>query len=187
MGMFDTLSLDPPVACPRCGKLHADTQTKHLSDTLTTWKVGQILRECPVTTGILREQVHCCRIGETNEWTKVEIFLVVWHGVYAGHGLSEDEAIAMLSRIDRLDLLTWLDKAQQETREWKARFRSLQRDVQEWVEEQKNPRAQRSKLEQAFGAFHALPDEILKDPDPLARILERNDEALPVQRGYFGD
>jgi len=101
--------------------------------------------------------------------------------------MSEEAALAKMNSIDRLDLMRWLDQAQQEIRAWRSRYRHLRSDVKEWVGEQKQPRALRTKFERALGAFHALPDEVLNDPDPLSRILERNDEDQPVPTGLFGD
>ena len=187
MGTPDTLVLDPPVVCPVCGKTHNETQTHLLGDMLSTWRIGDIVRYSPVSTGILNESVHCCRIEGTDQWTSIPLFVVIWHGIYAGHALSEEAAMAKQNSIDRLDLMRWLDQAQQEIRDWRSRYRHLRSDISEWRDEQKNPRAERPERERFFGIFNALPDEILNDPEPLSRILERNSEDQPAPRGLFED
>jgi len=185
VGLFDTLTLEPPVVCPRCGKSHRETQTKLFNSTLDTWKPGWFVQGSPIVTGVLRESVSCCRIGETSEWTTIPIFVVIWHGIYSGHEMFEEGALQRLASFDRLDLLKWLEEAQDEVREWKSRYRHLKSDVHEWVEEQKRPRSERSPGEQAFGAFRALPPEVLESTNPLAKILELNSEDHPAPRGFF--
>lgn len=187
MGTPDTLILDPPVLCPACGKLHGETQTHLLGDMLSTWSLGDVVRYSPVSTGVLAESVFCCRIEGTDQWNRIPLFVVIWHGVYAGHELSEEEALTRLNSIDRLDLLRWLELSQQDARDWRSRYRHLRSDIKEWIDEQKEPGAQSGPGLRFLRAFRSLPKEILDDPDPLSRILERNAEEEPVPRGMFED
>lgn len=185
MGIHDTLILDPPVVCPHCGKVHSETQTSYLSESLSTWRKGDVVAGTPMTTGIFQEELFCCRIGDSDEWTKIPIYVVIWHSIYAGYALSEDEALKKLHSTDRLDLLKWLEEAQQNVRDWRSRYRHLRSDIEKWIDAQKTQEPDEGKFSLAFRAFHALPDEILNDPDPLSRILERNDTELPAPKGFF--
>lgn len=189
MSLFDTLILEPAVVCSNCGKIHDQTQTHLLGDSMSTWRIGSLIRFCPIHTGIMQEEVFCCPIpGTEHEHNRISIWIVVWHGIYAGHALDENTAIHKMNGIDRLDLLTWLDMAQTEMRTWRGRYRSIRRDLINLQEAKSRAKEEESEPgKHRFGFFNFLPEEIINDPDPLARILERNAENLEPSGMWLDD
>lgn len=176
MGIFDTLVLDPPLVCPRCGTVHASLQTHLLDSRLSTYRPGMIVPGCPVHMGILKESIWCCPREEGSENQSLEVWIVIWHGIYAGSSLDAKAAERRLNDIDRLDLLNWLDMMQKSSAEWRRRFHSLSADLRDLLEWRADEGAEKGRGEggkhRSFD-FHRLPEEIRKDPDPLRRILER--------------
>ncbi len=85
MGLFDTILLVPPLTCPRCGSA-TELQTKLFDPTMMTYRAGHE--------------------------ALTPVYLIVWHSILAGVALSEEDAHARLSAVDRVDLITWLDDAQ---------------------------------------------------------------------------
>jgi len=195
MGLFDTIILDPPLVCPRCGKAHESMQTKLFDSSMSTYRPGMIVPGCPVHSGILKDYTWCCPIEE-DEQGRLDVWIVVWHGVLAGYTLESEAAERRLSGIDRLDLLDWLDRMQKNALEWKNRYHALYRDVSDLVEYRDLPEEEKSlpqeNEEDKVSRFKRslvlirLPAEIRDDPDPLRRILERNDQKSTPDRGFFG-
>src|SRR5690606_3249461 len=101
-------------------------------------------------------------------------------------GVEQDlaRAEACLASVDRLDLIAWLDQAQQEEKKWKRRFYGLRSDVTRWhehLDRQINPEppregetAEQAARREEWRGLWRLPDEILNAADPLAAILEKN-------------
>jgi len=188
MGTHDRVMLEPPIICPHCGASHDSVSSALLTETMTTWRIGSFIRGCPVHTGLLREEVLCCKIGK-GKYQRIPLWIIIWHGVYAGHSTDETTAHQRMNSIDRLDLLHWLDQAQTATREWRGRYRSLHRDLANWIDYRDRPPVEEgeSTLRWSFGIFNRLPDEIVNDPDPLSRILETNAEDLPPSGMWLDD
>ena len=183
MGMFDTIHLSPPLACPACGAEQSTQQTHAFEDVMADYRIGSVVRG-GVFKGIIRERFWCDACYKAGNPTEIPLYLVIWHSVLAGVELDLVRAEAVLANMDRLDLLGWLDEAQQKEILWKRRFHGLMHDVQRWhehVELQKNPepvpegetpgQASRRK---GFARLWGLPDEILLAPDPLAALIEKN-------------
>ncbi|TVR51774.1 MAG: hypothetical protein EA426_19710 [Spirochaetaceae bacterium] len=187
MGLFDTIIVDPPLTCSRCG-VELEIQTKHFDPAQMTYRVGSRISGSPVLSGILAESVFCldCRRAG-REQPDDAIFLVIWHSILAGVERTEPDAESRLASIDRLDLIEWLDEAQRAERDSKRCFWDLYRDVEMWHEhlhredsEDQSPSAARS-----FARIFRLPDEVLAAEDPLDEILKRHKETSPERDGLF--
>ena len=196
MGMFDTLILDPPLVCPRCAKVHGSMQTKSFDSTLSVYRPGMIIPGCPVHSGILKDHTWCCET-ETEKNEELSVWLILWHGIFAGYALDAESAELRLAKLDRLDLLGWLDRMQKRAEKWEARYHSLYRDLSNWIEYRdldteekalvdKKPGEGKAKKFRTRLLFIHLPEEIRNDPDPLRRILERNTGEAEVEPGMFG-
>jgi hypothetical protein len=189
MGLFDTVILDPPLVCSRCSSALV-LQTKHFDPLMMTYRIGSIVSDSPVVTGILEDLTFCDRCRREGRESTEPIYLVVWHHILAGVERSEADAESLLASIDRLHLIGWLDQAQQAEREWRQRFRRLYRDVRMWHEHLERD-ASADEGEEAHPAarglagFNRLPEEILNADDPLAQILADHKEGSPEEDGMF--
>jgi hypothetical protein len=195
MGIFDTLILDPPLVCPRCGKAHESMQTKVFDSSMSTYRPGMIVPGCPVHSGILKDYIWCCPT-DSDEHGRLDVWIMFWHGVLAGYSLDIGSAERRLSTLDRLDLLDWLDSMQKTTLTWSNRYHALYRDLSDWIEYRDMPAEEKAPSETA-GKDKAprfrrsllmirLPEEVRNDPDPLRRILERNGMDSEPDTGFWG-
>jgi hypothetical protein len=118
MGMFDTIVFPAPIACPGCGAPVPSTQSKDLGQALATYRVGDVVAECPVVTGILEETLWCdaCRASDH------KVYFTIWHSLITGVYRNREEAEARLLAVDRADILNHLMVHQRER--WRLR-RSL--------------------------------------------------------------
>lgn len=187
MGLFDTFILEPAVVCAQCGKTHDHVQSHHFGDCMATWRIGNVLQYCPVHTGIIKDDILCCKIPDSESgYYRIEVWIVIWHGIYAGYALDEHAALQRLNGVDRLDLISWIDKAQSESQTWRRRYRSLTRDLRDLIEWNGLTDEERSAKDSIKRkVFIQLPDEIRDAPDPLSRILERNAEDQPPSGMWF--
>ncbi|MFP4430684.1 MAG: hypothetical protein ACLFPV_05500 [Spirochaetaceae bacterium] len=189
MGLFDTVLLDPPITCPRCGS-DVELQTKLFDPGMITYRIGSILSGSPVLSGILKEQAYCAECRKAEREPLVPVFLVVWHSILAGVELSEGAADARLYSVDRVDLIGWIDEAQRKERDWRQRFRAFYNDVRKWHEHLKREAAKPDKAEpdrasRTFAALFRLPPEILDAPDPLGAILAEHKDTSKEEDGFF--
>lgn len=180
MGMFDTILLEPPMRCPRCG-LPLTIQTKLFDAVMQSYRIGDVLSSSPVLYGVLQEQTFCRNCHKEEREPTTELYLVVWHSILAAVELTEEAAQNRLAEIDRLDLIRWLDAAQRRESEWRRRFRSFYNEVARWHEETKHREAAKREHEEAdregrFRTPFRLPDEIVNADDPLAEILARHQD-----------
>jgi len=190
VGLYDTLILDPPLVCPRCGAIHRSIQTGLLDSSMSTYRPGMLVPQCPVHSGILKERTWCCPQSETNDDKVLELWILIWHGIYAGYALDPEAAQRRLASIDRLDLLEWLDAMQKSAAEWRSRYHAIHADLRDWLEFRDMPKETEG---QTPGRKHLraltmsrISEELAKDPDPLRRILERNAPDQPVDSGLWG-
>ena len=185
MGMFDTIHVKTPLLCPTCGAEILSLQTKELSDSMAHFKIGSVLKDSPVLTGIVKETLWCSACHEAKrEQTNPVVHLVIWHSILAGVEQDLAKAEARLAAVDRLDLIAWLDEAQRDAARWRRHYHDLHHDVQRWHEHlaranEPEPEAHDANAERrrALRRFFDLPEEILTAPDPLAAILARNQHA----------
>ena len=183
--MFDTIHVKTPLLCPTCGAEILSLQTKELSDSMAHFKIGSVLRDSPVLTGIVQETLWCNACHEAKrEQTNPPVYLVIWHSILAAVEQDLAQAEARLAAVDRLDLIAWLDEAQRETARWRRHYHSLHHDVQRWHEHlartaTPEPEApdELAEKRRALHRFFDLPPEILTAPDPLAAILAKNKHA----------
>ena len=182
MGMFDTIHVKTPLACPTCGAEILSLQTKELSDSMSHFKIGSLLKDSPVLTGIVQETLWCSACHDAKrEQTNPPVYLVIWHSVLAGVEQDLAKAEARLAAVDRLDLIAWLDEAQREAARWRRHYYGLFHDVQRWHEHLARTAAPEpeatgeiAERRRAFQRLFDLPQEILTAPDPLAAILAAN-------------
>lgn len=185
MGVFDTIYVKTPLVCPACGAEILSLQTKELSDSMAHFKVGSVLRNSPVLTGILHETLWCSACHHAQrEQTNSSVFIVIWHSLLAGVEQDLAKAEARLAAVDRLDLIAWLDEAQRETARWRRHYQDLYRDVGRWHEHlartaapEPEPADANAEQVRAFRRFFDLPEDILTAPDPLAALLAANTHA----------
>ena len=150
---------------------------------MADYRIGSLVRG-GVLTGIVQEGFWCSDCHKAGKCEESLVYLVVWHSILVGVEQDSARAEARLAAVDRLDLIGWLNEAQQNEALWQRRFYRLFNDVSRWsdhLKREKNPeptpegetneQAQRRK---AFASLWGLPDEILSDPDPLLAIIERN-------------
>ena len=190
MGLFDTLVMEPPLICPRCGTVHQSIQTKNLESSMSTYRPGMLIPMCPVHTGLLNEWTYCYPKSADDDDRTLKVWIIIWHGVYAGHALDLDTASRKLDGLDRLDILAWLDRMQKTALEWRNRYNALYSDIRDWLElrDMKPQTAGSGEGRDRFRELLAsrIPEEIRKDPDPLRRLLERNAPDQIVDHGFFG-
>lgn len=183
MGMFDTIHLKNPLACPVCGKEESSLQTHAFEDIMANYRIGSVVRG-GVLTGILNETLWCSDCHKADREASSPVYLVVWHSILAAVEQDLARAEARMAAIDRLDLVNWLDEAQRNEEGWRRRFYALLRDIERWhehLEDQKNPEpvpegeaAGQTQRRTALKRLWGLPEEILSAPDPLAAIIEKN-------------
>ena len=185
MGMFDTIHVKTPLLCPTCGAEILSLQTKELSDSMAHFKIGSVLRDSPVLTGILQETLWCdaCHSAQ-REQTNPPIYLIIWHSILAGVEQDLAKAEARLAAVDRLDLIAWLDEAQRAAARWRRHYHDLHHDVQRWHEHlartatpEPESTGELAEKRRAFQRLFDLPQDILTAPDPLAAILTANKHA----------
>ena len=185
MGMFDTIHVKTPLLCPTCGAEILSLQTKDLSDSMAHFKIGSVLRDSPVLTGIVKETLWCSACHDAKrEQTTPPVYLVIWHSILAAVEQDIAKAEARLAAVDRLDLIAWLDEAQHDAARWRRHYLDLHHDVQRWHEHLARTAApepeatgELAEKRRALRRFFDLPEEILTAPDPLAAILARNRHA----------
>ncbi len=186
MSLFDTLMLEPSVTCVTCGQVHTTLQTHSLGDSFATYRNGAFIRGCPVHYGILRETLYCHH--ENSERPRdQEVWLLVWHGIYAGHAPDEESAKVALAKVDRLDLVRWLEAAQTDAQLWHGRYRRLFGDLKDWKDLRDNPPTPPVEGQPAPWRFNRLPDDVWQDADPLSRIIERNSLSAEEEKASVVD
>ena len=179
MGMFDTIGLDPPLVCPACGHEEAALQTHHFGETLDVYRPGMIVSDCPILTGILRETFWCSECHNANLESAPELYVVIWHSILVGVEWRQEDAEQKLAAVDRLDLIEWLDRMQDESKRWRRKYHALRTDLDRWHRYEAE-QEEASGDDKGGGGASALrrifmPDDAIKNADdPLEAILERN-------------
>lgn len=181
MGMFDTIRLDEPLVCPACGNRQSTLQTHHFGETLDTYRIGMLVPECPVLTGILLESFWCSACHNADLRSSPQLHVVIWNSILVAVEWARDDAERKLAAVDRLSLIQWLDRTQREAAEWRREYHALRNDLARWhdYQEQEKQRASASENVPQHVASRLLnlfdPDEAIRAAaDPLAAILERH-------------
>jgi hypothetical protein len=185
VGMFDTIHLAEPLVCPECGAEARSLQTKEFGAVMEHYRIGSVVSNGPVHTGIVKERLWCSACHDAGCPGESPVWLVIWHTVLAGVEQELAKAEARLAAVDRLDLIGWLDEAQRESARWQRRYRGLFNDVRRWHENLVRPREFTPQDEddasaeprRAIARFFDLPDEILNSPDPLGAILAQHEHS----------
>lgn len=118
----------------------------------------------------------CCGVVDScrgpQEGKRPTMFLVIWHGIYAGAYATMTEAEARLSGIDRVTLLEWHDRQQNEKEDWSRRFRSLRSALSDWhdyaLAEDKE-----AFFKRPLAVMHSGLRDVVAEADPLGAILEK--------------
>lgn len=167
MGMFDTFILEPPIKCEKCGNEIRDFQSKHFGRLLETYKPGEIITGSHIHYGIIEESIYCDSCSNNN----MKLFMMVWHNVYVGYEKDEQTAKKLLESIDRLNILEWLGKCQDEKNEWKRHFGSFYHSMEELWHYLKAEDKQKFLSSKRFLLARNL-NKHLKSDDPLLSILK---------------
>ncbi len=183
MGMFDTIRLDPPLKCPVCAADVAEVQTHDFGDTMAVYRIGSVMTMSPVLTGIVKETFFCNACWKAvpqreRERERRILYIGLWHSILVAVGFDLSEVERRVATVDRLDLIGWLDQAQQQARDWESRFHHLRSDVERYREHLQTPPDDGTEENPRLLALRrllGLPEEVLNDPDPLKAILKRNE------------
>jgi hypothetical protein len=169
MGMFDTIVFPAPIACPGCRAPVPSTQSKDLGQALATYRVGDVVAECPVVTGVLEERLWCQACHASDH----KVFVTIWHSLITGVYRDASEAEAHLLSVDRADILNHLVVHQRER--WRLRrilgsLVSLLGTYTEYLAADDKD----AFLEQPFGGFSRSElKDYLGQKDPLASIVAK--------------
>jgi Zn finger protein HypA/HybF involved in hydrogenase expression len=170
MGMFDTFIFDAPIQCSECGAAIVSTQSKSFGSLLDTYRVGDVIRDCRIRIGVVEEQCWCAVCADRPNRRETDAWIVVWHGIYAGACASCEAAEMRLSMVDRMTLLEWHGRQQEEKEVWHRRFRSLYADLEAWhrylLAEDKE-----SFLKTPLGFLRSGLDKYLEEKDPLGALI----------------
>ncbi|MCC5840727.1 MAG: hypothetical protein JJT96_11430 [Opitutales bacterium] len=174
MGLFDTIHFKEPLQVPGWKQPVTGMQTKHFGSFMQDYTVGSLLPESPVLIGVVEDALWCAPEEKGGEGRTHPVYFAIWHRILAGVYLDAGQAEERLRTVDRLDLITWLDQAQRQTRVWKNRYHRLYADVREWHERQTEAEPPDERAAAFRRLRHRLPEEILHAPDPLKAILEKH-------------
>ena len=143
MGMFDTIYLDKAIACKTCGADILDFQTKEFDSCMNHYRIGSVLSGSRVLSGIIKDEAYCqaCSDAKRHAWT--DVYMVVWHTIFAGVETEESKAQTRLASVDRLDLVQWIAEAQKKEEQWQRRFFSLHNELRRWHEPFAKPAKER--------------------------------------------
>lgn len=181
MGLFDTIHFPEPLHVPGFSRPVTETQTKLFANAMRNYSVGSILPEAPVLIGVVEDFIWCAPEPGEHEGKQHPIYFAIWHRVLAGIYLDAQAAQQRLHSVDRLDLVEWLDSAQNDAQKWKQRYWRLLSDIKALHRHQSEPEPS-EESENAIRRFMMrLPDEILRADDPLAALLEMHQKEDPPE------
>ena len=173
MGLYDTFVFEKPFSCPDCGTGIKSVQSKTFGCLIDMYRVGDAMSDCGIRIGVVEEDLYCDSCRGPHEGKRPTVFLVIWHGIYAGAYATMTEAEARLSDIDRVTLLEWHDRQQKEKEYWSRRFRSLRSALSDWrdytLAEDKE-----AFLKRPLSFSRSGLREATAEPYPLAAILEKH-------------
>lgn len=172
MGLYDTFIFDKPLPCPVCGSPIKSLQSKAFGCSLDYLRVGDALRDCGIRLGVVEEDLYCDDCGGPQESPKPKVFLVIWHGIFAGAYATMREAEARLAGIDRVTLLEWHERQQTEKEDWSRRFHNLRNALAGW-HEYTLAEDKEAFLKKPRALFRSGLREAVAKSDPLGAILEK--------------
>jgi hypothetical protein len=192
MGMFDTIKLEKPLVCPACGHEDSTVQTHHFGQGLATYRVGMIVSDSPILTGILLETFWCSACHNADTETAPKLYVVIWHSILIAVEWQREEAECKLAAVDRLNLIEWLDQTQREALTWRRNYHALRNDLARWQEYQDEQKRSTTAEDSSTTANSPLsklfmPDESIRNAtDPLAVILERHPPDAEAEAFWTG-
>ena len=82
MGMFDTVHFPRPIKCIVCGKEHTSTQMKSFENCLVNYRVGDIVDETEIISGIVEGKIYCDhKETKDSQSSKQKVYFVIWHKI----------------------------------------------------------------------------------------------------------
>lgn len=168
MGMFDTILLEKVTHCTACGALIESLQTNQFGQNLEEYRIGDIVEPSPVITGIITEQVFCPKCHSSEQTVYLTIWQSLLTGIYADVATAEKDLLG----IDRSDLLSHLLRHQRAERMWSRRFEKLYNELTQYHEYEQDLQDEKGADHASLRYLHIT--EHLKQPDPLASILENH-------------
>ena len=163
MGLYDTLVLPSPIACKACGAAIASTQTKELGQSMSTYRVGDVVSWRPFATGVLTEELYCPQCHRFDQ----TIHVTIWHSLLTGFYPDLAQAEAELLQVDRADILNHLMGHQKRETEHRRTLHELIGVLEDYIGYLKAP----DKQDYLGGLWHLHLKEYLDTPDPLAGIV----------------
>lgn len=173
MGLYDTFIFDKPFPCPNCGTDTKSVQSKAFGCLIDMYRVGDAISACGIRIGVVEEDLYCDVCRGSQEGNRPTVFLVIWHGIYAGAYATMTEAEARLSGIDRVTLLEWHDRQQKEKEDWSRRFRSLRSALSD-LRDYTLAEDKEAFLKRPLAFMHSGLRDIVSEADPLGAILEKH-------------
>jgi hypothetical protein len=168
MGMFDTLVIDPPLKCDRCGALISETQTKVFGNLLKTYKIGDVVDTSEVKTGIIEERLYCPACGNSQQ----KVFITIWHSLITGVYLDPMDAEAKVLSIDRADILNHLIVHQSAYDELLRRYINLYHTIEGYREFIVSSADKNKEWDPGIRFLSTRISEFIKEDDPLEAILD---------------
>jgi hypothetical protein len=168
MDLFDTIIFPNPIACASCGAPVAAAQTKQLDCSLATYRIGDVVAECPVITGVLEERLSCDRCPRSDQ----RIYLTLWHSLLTGVYRDRSEAEARLMAVDRADILNHLIAHQGEEQRLRRLLSAILGTVSSYAEYLDAADKEKYLSEPLYSLHRLELRDHLTASDPLSSIVE---------------
>jgi hypothetical protein len=167
MGMFDTLVFPAPVTCMGCGQPIASIQTKELGQSLSTYRVGDVVSSTPFATGVLTETLYCpkCHVQDR------KIHVTIWHSLITGFHSELAQAEAALFRVDRADILNYLIGHQERETRHRRTLADLLSVLNDYAGYLGAPDKEEYLGGPLGGIWHARLKEFLGEKEPLTAMV----------------
>ena len=171
MSLDDTIELENPIACPVCGTEQTEVRVEELGRNFTRYRIGTLLEECPVITGILKGTYWCAPCN----YIKRPLYIAIWQTILITVELDQTIAEAKLASVDRLTLIDFLRKSQARETEIRNGYNRFYDELRGWHQHINTPAAgSNTPRSQRMRGLNLVPDEILDASDPVGEILERH-------------
>jgi hypothetical protein len=171
MGLFDTIQFDQPLTCPLCGIGVSSIQTKCFGSNLLEYRIGSVISGCSVLNGLIGDS-HFCRQGDSHH--QVPVFIGVWNAILVAVDFQREAVERRLRTVDRVDLVQWLEVAQNNEAAWKGSYFRLCHQLKEWHRHMRDPDASRLPM---------VDDEFLEAEDRLQALLDQHRAINPSPEG----
>ncbi|MFW5642488.1 MAG: hypothetical protein ACOCV0_00430 [Alkalispirochaeta sp.] len=173
MGIFDTVTFEPPRMCITCGASISEVQTKAFDPGLREYRVGDVIYGSPLLNGVIREDLYCPRCNAS----KQKIYFSIWHTLLVGVHDDLKSAEERIGSVDRSELLDYLVQHQAEALQWHDRFSRLYGELQNFHDYQAGVESGNSKQRENPMFFRIR--EYVDAPDPLGELIRANKPVNP--------